>query len=146
MDNRTRKVTELMKSFHTLIRAKGFRPPVIKNITPSQWDALMVLEARGKSNVKSVAEALRISSSAATQLVDGLVASGYLIRHEDPDDRRQMVLTISKKSTREIAKLKKQNAQKFLELFSVLSDKEFNQFILLHKRVAEKTLQKEKNI
>lgn len=137
MNDRKQKVKEFIDIFQTLQRVKGFRPPLIPHITPAQWGVLMVLDTQGKSNVKDIASTLKISSSAATQLIDGLVAHGYVVRQEDTNDRRRIILFISKKSEKEISRIKKQIIEKFLTSFSVLSDAELDQLILLNKKIVD---------
>ena len=96
----------------------------------------MHIEHQGKSTVKEVAQALVISSSAATQLVDGLVKSGYLLRETPPHDRRTTVLTLSKKTKAQVDRMKQQTIQTFLAAFKALSDQEFEQFCQLHQKIA----------
>lgn len=130
-----------MEGFQSLRRSFVFHPAGERNmprVTPSQWGVLMMLDGRGLSTVKDVAEALRVTSSAATQLVDGLVASGYVMRKEHPEDRRQVVLTLSRKTKNQVEKMKKQFSNQFLEFFEVLDDKEFGQLIMLHKKIFER--------
>ena len=100
----------------------------------------MALEGQNDSSLKEVANLLNVTSSAATQLVDGLVANGYVTRKENPEDRRKMTITISNKTKKKIAKMKEQNITQLLDLFKVLSDKELNQFLALHKKVIRGSL------
>lgn len=145
MTDRKQKVKELMDSFQALKRSMAFRPVELAKmprVTPSQWGVLMMIEGQGGSTVKDVAEGLGITSSAATQLVDGLVANGYVIREEHTEDRRRVTLTLSKKTKNQVEKMKKQFSQQFLTLFEVLNDEEFDQFILLNKKIVERSLKK----
>ncbi|MBC7836516.1 MarR family transcriptional regulator [Acetobacteraceae bacterium] len=140
MTNRKQKIEGFMKSFESLQRAVKFNPPGFKmfpRITPSQWGALMVLGERDGSSIKEVADMLGITSSAATQLVDGLVANGYALRTEDAHDRRRMTVTLSGKTKKQVKQAKEQAALHFLELFGALTDEEFDQFILLHAKAIE---------
>src|ERR1035437_1598596 len=100
----------------------------------------MMVKQQGESTVKEVALALGISSSAATQLVDGLVASGYVVRKTDVKDRRAVVLTLSKKTEAQVDKMRKQTLDKFYNFFKVLNDKELDQYILLNKKIVERFL------
>ena len=141
MINRKQKVIELMEGLQSLRRDMIFRPARtinIPRITPSQWGVLMIIEEWRKSTVKDVASALSITSSAATQLVDGLVTSGYVVRQEDAKDRRQVTLTLSKKTKLGVDKIKEQNIKHLLTFFKVLNDKEFNQFIILNNKIVER--------
>ena len=96
----------------------------------------MLVSERGESTVKDAAKALGITSSAATQLVDGLSASGYLLRKTSVEDRRVVALTLSKKSKNQVEKMKKRALQKFLKIFEALNDREFDQYFKLNKKLA----------
>ncbi len=143
MTDRKQKIKELMEDFKTLRRAVVFDIPRsinIPRITPSQWGALMCIEQHGESTVKDVAKTLGITSSASTQLIDGLVASGYVTRKTDKNDRRAVTLTLSKRTRAKVDKMKKQIQSKFFKFFEVLSDKEFDQYIRLNKKIVKKLL------
>ena len=130
-----------MESFQLLRRSVAFRMPKsakMPRITPSQWSVLMIIEGHGESTVKDVAKILSMTSSAATQLVGGLVASGYVVRNEYTEDRRRVTLTLSAKTKKQVEKMKEQGIKQFLIFFEVLDDKEFNQFILLNKKIVER--------
>jgi DNA-binding MarR family transcriptional regulator len=145
MINRKQKVKELLENFYSLRRMMVFHTSSrlkIPRITSSQWGVLMFVEQRNESTVKDVAQALGISSSATTQLVDGLVASGYIVRKTSTEDRRTVALTLSTKTQKQVEKMKKEGLQKFLKLFEVLNDKEFDQYLLLNKKIVEKLFKK----
>ena len=127
-----------MEGFQSLKRSMAFHPNKegsVSPITPSQWGVLMMIEEHGESAVKDVALALCITPSAATQLIDGLVESGYVAREAHPEDRRRVTLTLSKKTKSQVEKMKKQFIERFLTFFEALNDEEFDQFILLHKKI-----------
>src|ERR1700678_2487811 len=111
MKDRKQKVEELLTGFRTLRRSTAFgsagsaKSP---RITPAQWGTLIHVEQQGKSTVKDISQTFKISSSASTQLVNGLVKSGYLARKVSPEDRRIVTLTLSQKSKSQIEQMKKQ--------------------------------------
>lgn len=145
MINRRQKVEELLESFSSLRRSMAFRSvgtATMPRITPSQWGVLMLIEQRGESTVKDAAAALGITSSAATQLVDGLAESGYVVRKIRAADRRAVTLTLSKKSKTWVDKMKKEGLQKFLKFFEVLNDREFNQYFALNKKIVQGIMSK----
>ncbi len=140
MTDRTQKIKELMEGFQALRRSMTIRHTGsgdTPRITASQWGVLMCIGQREESTVKSVAEALRITSSAATQLIDGLVASGYVVREEHAEDRRRVTLTLSSNMKRQIETMKKKRVQQFLTFFKALNDEEFDQYIALNKKISD---------
>jgi DNA-binding MarR family transcriptional regulator len=145
MNNRKQKIEELIENFHSLRRKMMFHASgntKLPRITPSQWGVLMFIEQQGKSTVKDVARALSITSSATTQLIDGLVASKYIMRETSIKDRRTVILTLSKNTKTQVDKMKKEGLRKFIKLFEVLNDKELDQYILLNKKIVEINLKK----
>ena len=147
MTNRKQKIEELVESMSSFKRNMAFRgigEHKAPKITPSQWGVLMLIGQSSEVSVKEVASILHISSSATTQLVDGLVKNGYVIRKEQIKDRRAVVLTLSQKTKNQFEKMKTQMIQSFLGIFEALTDKEFNQFCFLHKKIAQGFLKKNK--
>ncbi|HEY3613947.1 MAG TPA: MarR family winged helix-turn-helix transcriptional regulator [Gaiellales bacterium] len=55
--------------------------------------------AVGGTNVNDVAAVYGVSKQAASQLVDSLVARGYVERAPDPEDRRRMVVALTERGS-----------------------------------------------
>lgn len=65
------------------------------DVTPTQVAALRYIERHVPAFVGELSFGLAISPPAATKTVDRLVAKGLVGRREDPDDRRQHLLTVT---------------------------------------------------
>ena len=140
MNDRKQKVEALLGDLQSLKRAMAFRmagSAQMPRITPSLWGVLMFVEQRGKSTVRDVAKALHITSSAATQLIDGLTESGYVMREMQANDRRVVELTLSQKTKTRVGNMKKQALQRFLKFFAVLNDREFGQNLMLTEKIVK---------
>lgn len=111
-------------------------------ITPSQGFVLRFVANNESANTKAIAQALHITSSAATQLIDGLVDKEYLIRKESPEDRRVMSLSLSEKAKKLFKEFKEQGLEKMTELFSVLTDDELDQYAALNKKISDSIIDK----
>jgi len=138
MPTRKEKVLEFMDGFRAIKRRMAFKPFEPRNmprITASQLGVLMTLGCAGEHTVKDVAKALGASSSAATQLIDGLVENGYVLRKGSVRDRRTVALVLSTKTKKHVEKMRGEVAKQFLTLFEALNDREFDQFMLLHKKI-----------
>lgn len=105
-------------------------------ITPSQWGILRILAHQEHATVKEIATRLGISSSAATQLVDGLVKNGHLKKTDNPDDKRSQYLTYSEKTKKQMKALRKGHLKRLTHVFSVLSAAELTQYLRLSAKVA----------
>ena len=62
-----------------------------------QFSVMMQLHHKGACGMSEVSERFEITPAAASQLVDKLVQSGFIVREEDPSDRRAKVLNITDK-------------------------------------------------
>lgn len=139
--HRADQIGELAESFQAIKRKLGSKQLAAKEkhactITPSQWTVLRTVMEWNRIGIKDIAQKLGISSSAATQLVDSLVQNGYLDRKQNPDDRRSLCIEISAKAKKQIHLLKKNRLQHLAEVFSVLSDKELEQYVQLNAKIS----------
>lgn len=78
-----------MHAWTQYVKASGLSMP--------QFGILMNLHHRQTCSVSNISDQMEITAAAASQLVDKLVQNGFLMRAEDPKDRRSKVLTLSPK-------------------------------------------------
>lgn len=62
-----------------------------------QFSVMMQLHYRGACGMSEISERFEISPAAASQLVDKLVHGGFIMREEDPHDRRAKLLNLTDK-------------------------------------------------
>jgi DNA-binding MarR family transcriptional regulator len=60
-----------------------------------QLRVLVMIASRGPANVGSVARGLGVHPSNATRTCDRIVIAGFLARHDDPVDRRNLILELT---------------------------------------------------
>jgi DNA-binding MarR family transcriptional regulator len=60
-----------------------------------QFSMMMQMYHRGACGMSEVSERFEITPAAASQLVDKLVQSGFIMRREDPNDRRAKLLDLT---------------------------------------------------
>ena len=60
-----------------------------------QFSMMMQMYHRGACGMSQVSERFEITPAAASQLVDKLVQSGFIMRREDPNDRRAKLLDLT---------------------------------------------------
>jgi len=139
MTNRKKIIEDLLQNMHAM-RHKlmvGYTTKKEVAITPSQSFVLRFVAKNSSANVKAITQALNITSSAATQLVDGLVDKGYLVRKDNPDDRRIITLSLSLKAKKLFKEFKEQRLQKMMEIFDVLTDEELTRYAVLNKKLVD---------
>src|SRR5690242_9451391 len=64
-------------------------------VTLVQYRALVLLAARGATNVGTLADALAVHQSTATRLCDRLEKRGFVERSAPPQSRREVVVTLT---------------------------------------------------
>lgn len=111
-------------------------------ITLSQGFVLRFVCKNNSTNAKKIADSLNITSSAATQLVNGLVENGYLIRKENSSDRRISHLSLSKKALNLFKEFNNQSIKKMIEVFSILTDEELIQYTNITKKIIKSIINK----
>ena len=90
-------------------------------LSPGQTGIMLVLENRGQTTMGDLSQTLEIDNAAITRLVDKLEKQHLVERTINPDDRRQILITITEKgrSQAEIVKqIAKATNQQMVQGFS----------------------------
>lgn len=143
MTDRNELIEGILHSFHAIrniIKARSGSLGQQNNITHTQWFVLKIIEHFQSRSVKDISEMFGITSSASTQLVDGLVKSGLVTRKEDPRDRRSVRLELSQKGKEHIAASNENRINEMVELFDPLTDSELEEYLRLQKKILSKSL------
>lgn len=89
---------ELLTRWNRMFWWSGVRPMLQRmveaDLTTAESIVLRTLR-HGPLTVAAAGQCLRLSHSAASRAVDRLVRDGYVRREENPDDRRQKLLTLA---------------------------------------------------
>jgi DNA-binding MarR family transcriptional regulator len=119
-------------------------------ITHPQWIVLHHVKKSGMINIKDLAKHLGTTSSAATQIVEGLVKKELLLRKRNEEDRRILNIELSAIAISKFDSIKNASFNTLSALFDVLDDKELQDYRDLNKKIASRipdksTGQKEKD-
>ena len=90
---------------------------------------------RGPLTVAQAGACLMLSHSAASRAVDRLVRDGYLAREENPDDRRQKLLTLAPRGEALLGEMESIMVERMAGLVGVLDADEVAQFRTLLARI-----------
>jgi len=71
-----------------------------ETVTLTQFRTLVVFDNHGEINLNRLAEALDVNPSTAMRMVDRLVAAGLVTRRENPANRREVLLGLTRDGTR----------------------------------------------
>ena len=93
-------------------------------LSMSQVGALFQLSHRGISGVSGIGDNLGVTSAAASQMIDRLVRQGFIVRSEDPNDRRAKQIALTRRGRQFIRDTMKARKQWFESLANGMSMKE----------------------
>jgi DNA-binding MarR family transcriptional regulator len=118
---------ELLPRWHRMIWWSGVRPifrrMVEADLTFAESIVLRSLQ-RGPLTVAEAAACLMLSPSAASRAIDRLVRDGYVRREENPDDRRQKLLTLAPRGAELLGEMEGVAVERFRALFGMLDEGE----------------------
>lgn len=106
-------------------------------LSHSQWLIFMIVGQRDGVTVKEIAVALGITSSAVTQLLDGLEKHGFVRRQASATDRRALAISPTPKFRRLFKKMKDQHLAFAVHLLASLTDSEFRAYVRLMRKIVE---------
>ena len=93
-------------------------------VTMPQAKLLYLLSAFDELHMSDLTTRLGVSLSTTSGLVDRVVESGLAVRHEDPADRRQVVVGLTAAGASFIDRFRELNARQMRELLDLLADEE----------------------
>ncbi len=117
-------IIELDRQAHRIIRQYSFHAWMELNLTIPQLKSLFFISNQRVTNPGKLATALGVTPPNVTGIVDRLVEQGLLIRHENPEDRRVLVLQITGKGEAILSDLREQRASNMREILSLLTAEE----------------------
>lgn len=91
-------------------------------LTLAQLRILFLVRAHPGADVRRIAERLSITPSAVSQQVDKLVIRGYLLRRDNPDDRRHVALEVTAEGDQAATEVSRLARERVRQLLSPLSD------------------------
>lgn len=107
-------------------------------ITVPQFLGLSFLRVKPNSPVKAFAETLGLQLSSASGLLDRLAKLGLLKRTHSTEDRRVVLLMLTRKGEEMVDEIMKQKRHSVAEIFSALSDDERSVYLELMQKVMER--------
>ena len=102
---------------------KGFTMP------QSHVRVLICLEHHGSMSISEIAKKLGIYKPNMTPILDKLIQEGFIIRCEDPKDRRILRIQLTEKADEFIKEQKKKLKEIFAHKISHLSEEDLNTLI-----------------
>ncbi|MCP9291274.1 MULTISPECIES: MarR family winged helix-turn-helix transcriptional regulator [Gracilimonas] len=108
------------------------------NLTVSQFGTLEALLHLGPLNQRELGQKLLKSGGNITLVIDNLQKNGLVEKKTDPNDRRAVIISLTKKGRSFIEEFFPQHLDKIKEEFSCLSIKEKEQLAGICKKLGQK--------
>ncbi|MEQ8524263.1 MarR family transcriptional regulator [Gracilimonas sp.] len=108
------------------------------NLTVSQFGTLEALLHLGPLNQRELGQKLLKSGGNITLVIDNLQKNGLVEKKTDPNDRRAVIISLTKKGRSFIEEFFPQHLEKIKEEFSCLNIKEKEQLAGLCKKLGKK--------
>lgn len=115
------------------------------NLTHSQFMIMMVLHQCGSRSQVQLASTLNLTGAAISRLVNTLTGKGFLTRTEDPDNRRQNTLQLTKEGENIIAGAIEKLLVMEKKLYGQLHQEKLSCFIEVCDQLSEHLLKGENN-
>ena len=64
-------------------------------VSPEEWAVLLILWSQGAQSPGALADATIRDRTTLTRLLDGMVGKGFVVRREDPADRRRQLVEVT---------------------------------------------------
>ncbi len=105
------------------------------NLTVTQFGALEALLHLGPLNQRELGQKLLKSGGNITLVIDNLLKNGLVEKVTDPNDRRAVIISLTKKGRAFIEDLFPQHLERIKEEFSVLTSEEKEQLAMICKKL-----------
>ena len=128
-NERALAVDEVIAGYELLMRrmASSHAPEFLEiPITMPQAKVLYLLGASGELHMSELVHRLGVSLSTVSGLVERVVEAGLAVRHEDPADRRQVVVGLTPAGVEFIDHFRELNAREMRDLLQLLDDAELD--------------------
>lgn len=108
------------------------------NVNISQILALFKLKEEGPQKPSSLALSLGYTSGAITKLTNKLVKEGYIIREQQENDRRIILITITNQGLDVLEEAQNQGQNMRNEVYSILNTGEVEQLLSIQEKLFER--------
>jgi len=106
-DSTAERLANLTFNLLANCQEKEVRLAEVHELTQAEFRCLRLFGKDENLNNKQIAERMKLSPSRLTRIIDGLVKKEYINREIDPNDRRNMRVTLSKKGKLLVQQLNK---------------------------------------
>ena len=121
-----KQIIELQREVRRALRQYVPNAWMNLNLTIAQLKSLFLIAREGSMNTKSLAEALGVTSSNVTGIVDRLVKQGLVSRQEDPEDRRMLQIQVTDQGEAILTSLREETVSSMSKVLASMSVEELS--------------------
>lgn len=122
------------------MKNKFFRPAEVitrSQISPGQFHAISALYRQGPLPMSEIAAELKVSKQQLTPLIGKLIDSGMVMRREDEQDRRIILIEVTDKGITAFKNLKLKIKKNIKDKLAILPEEELQELHSLMIRLQE---------
>lgn len=109
-----------------------------RDFTRPQGEILMSVMAHQPVSIKRLSELRNISSPAVTQIIDTLEEKEFVVREQDPNDKRSTLVSLSPDYQARVTKsMQDLGEDLFVDGFRALSDEEIEIYVQLTEKISK---------
>jgi DNA-binding MarR family transcriptional regulator len=104
-------------------------------VTLQQMLILDFLSRAGSSRMTDIARTMKVTTAAATGIIDRLVKSGYCLREYNAHDRRIVYIRISNKGISLVKKVDRERRETLINTFGKISEQDRKDYLRILKQI-----------
>ncbi len=123
-------IASIRTSAREIVRQAGLLRNRFQSIgSPSLCHALVELDAQGKMNIAKLAVVLSLDHSTTSRLVDQMVHEGICLIQTETSDRRNKLISLSKKGYKLVARIHNETKTQVQEALNLMNQDEKNKVL-----------------
>jgi DNA-binding MarR family transcriptional regulator len=123
------EIVELEQQVGRIIGQHAHSIWIDSGLTLTQLKSLFLIANKGSTNFRKLAQALGVTPSNVTGIVDRLVEQGLVSRTQNPEDRREMTLQATDKGKALVSNIKETGIKRMTQILSLLSLRELSSLV-----------------
>ena len=137
----TAKLKQLIEQVGHQVRRMGAQSVITSQAVAARFglhttdlECLDLIFMRGQVSAGELAQATGLTSGAVTALIDRLERSGYIVRADDPGDRRRVLVRVNREAITPVQSVYAPMQRQMFRLWSTFSEQELDIVIDFLKR------------
>ncbi|MBN2413932.1 winged helix-turn-helix transcriptional regulator [candidate division KSB1 bacterium] len=125
---------KIMGAFHELGR---HHPDHKESLTMRQYQALIIVNAFETLSISDFCTKLNLAASTGTELANRMIALGYFSKGSDSPDKRQVLLTVTKRGIEVLNKRHDDLTDLFVKFIAPFSEQDQIEFVNCFEKIWE---------